>query len=150
MDLPATLRSLPHFASLSPTRIDALATALMVQNHPAGHVLIKEGKHGDTAYLLLEGEVAVTRQHEGRESELRRLGPGDLFGLLSMIDQAPRSASCVAVSPVRVASLPQSAFTLLFNAHADIAYALQWALAAQLAGDFRRVSHRIREALGHR
>jgi CRP-like cAMP-binding protein len=148
VDLDQLLAANPHTATLGDDDRAALATALAERAYPAGHVFIKEGKRGDALFLLLDGEVLVTRERSGSQV-LKRLKPGELFGLLALIDNEPRSATCAAASPVRVATLPRAAFTLLFHAHAPIAEALQRVLAAQLASDFRNINRQIREELAH-
>jgi cAMP-dependent protein kinase regulator len=145
MDLHAFLSTNPHTAMLSPPDCAALARQLVEGAFEDGHVFIKEGQRGDALYLLLEGEVVVTRS--GLAEPLKSLQPGELFGLIALIDNEPRSAGCRAVGPVRVAALPHDAFSQLFNAHAPIADALQRALAAQLTSDFRNVNRHIRDAL---
>jgi cAMP-dependent protein kinase regulator len=146
MDLDELLLRNPHTAALGPADRSALAAAMVVRSHPDGHVLIQEGRRGDTLFLLLEGEVLVTREGTGAQS-IKRLQPGELFGLIALIDSEPRSATCTAAGPVRVAGLTSGAFALLFNAHAPIAEALQRTLAAQLTHDFRNLNRQIREEL---
>ena len=146
MELNEVLRQNPLTALLSDDDHAALAASLVPSMHPDGHVFIREGKRGDRLFLLLEGEVLVTRKRSGAQL-IKRLQPGELFGLSALVDNEPRSATCSAAGPVRVASLPQGAFSLLFNAHAPIADALLQAFAAQLASDFRNVNEQIREEL---
>lgn len=146
-DLLVTLRKIPELAALTPADLDALAAALAVEEYPDGHTFIRQGERGTTIYLVLSGEVVVTDDRGNRRAEINRLGPGALFGLLALIDDEPRSASCSAAGPVRAASLPLASFALLFNAHAPIAYAIQAALAGQLTRDFRQLAERILGAL---
>ena len=148
MNLSEVLQKNPHTAELSQRERDALGSAMSVSSHPAGHVFIKEGKRGDTMFMLLEGEVAVTRERAEGSHELKTLKPGELFGQLALIDDEPRAATCVAVGPVKVAALPHAAFSLLFHAHAPVAEALQRAVTAQVMSDFRNVTRQIHEALG--
>ena len=64
-----------------------------------GEPLFLEGDHGDTAYLLAEGEVEVTRQTEGeRAKRLAVVGPGALIGAASLVHRGRRSASCVPLT----------------------------------------------------
>jgi CRP-like cAMP-binding protein len=97
---------------------------------------------------VLDGTVRVTLDRHGASEELNVLGPGEFFGLIALVDDAPRSANCIASGDVTVASLPESAFRLLFNTHAPVAFALQRALADQLARDFRNLDRRIRALRG--
>jgi CRP/FNR family transcriptional regulator, cyclic AMP receptor protein len=141
------LRKNPHFASLSDGDLDALVSALLVSDYDAGHVFVREGARGDDVHLVVAGEVAVTRVRAGGQHELNRMRAGDLFGLVALVDDSPRSATCTAAGHCTVASLPRSALLLLMNQQAELAYAFQHALGAQLARDFRNLSQRIRQQL---
>jgi CRP-like cAMP-binding protein len=137
----------PYLGRLPDADRDAFVAALTVGDFPDGHVFIEQGARASGAFLIIEGRVAITRANGAGVEERNRLGPGELFGLVALVDEAPRLATCRAAGPVRVASIPESAFSLLYRAHAPIAYALQRALAAQLARDFRVLDRQIRAAL---
>ena len=62
-----------------------------------GEVLINEGDAGDAAYCVVTGEVLVWKVGEFGPIELARLGPGAIFGEMSMVDEKPRSASVRAL-----------------------------------------------------
>jgi CRP/FNR family transcriptional regulator, cyclic AMP receptor protein len=144
MNLAALLKNNPAFARLAPDHLDALSSAFLVTRHPEGHVIARQGERGGEIFLVVEGEVEVSRVHDNTRRTLATLTPGELFGLVSLVDHHPRAATCTARGPVAVASLPESAATLLFRAHAPIACAFQKALAAQLAHDFRRLDAKLR------
>lgn len=147
MDLEALLRSHSAFAHLAPAEIEALGSAVLVDRHPEGHVFVQEGARGDSVFLVLDGEVTVSRRRGGQTQVLNTMKAGDLFGLVALVDDAPRSATCTAAGACTVGSLPRSVLSLLLNREAEIAYAFQSALAAQLARDFRNLSRQIRERL---
>ena len=67
-----------------------------------GDTLIREGELGDTAFCIVTGEVRVWKSGEGGSVELTRLGPGSIFGEMSMVDEKPRSASVTATCPTCV------------------------------------------------
>ncbi|GDX82734.1 hypothetical protein LBMAG42_45450 [Deltaproteobacteria bacterium] len=145
MKLINALRAMPALAALPNDQMEALAYSMIEQNYADGHVFTEEGRGGDSVHLLLEGEVAVSRQ-DGWVS-LGKQAPGVFFGTVALVDDGPRSATCTGVGRTRVATLSSSAFTLLFNTHAPLALAVQEALASQLAADFRRSSARLEAAL---
>ncbi|MEI8256330.1 MAG: cyclic nucleotide-binding domain-containing protein [Deltaproteobacteria bacterium] len=142
------LRGIHALSSLTDDDLNVLLGAIQIDDFEDGHTFIREGARGDTAFVLFSGQVTVTHERDGKVVELNRLERGSLFGLLALVDDEPRSATCRAVGPVRVGMLPQSAFVLLFNAYAPIAFALQRALAEQIAHDFRQLDNRLREARG--
>ena len=68
--------------------------------------LFGEGEPGDTVHLVLDGKIKITHSApDGRENLLAVLGPGDVFGELSLFDPGPRTATATAVVDADLASL---------------------------------------------
>lgn len=141
MKLIDALRAMPAFSSLPADELHALSFAMAESAHPDGYVYLRQGDRADAVHLLLEGQVVVRRTNV--PSPLATLAPGVFFGTVALVDDQPRTASCVGLGPTRAATLKGSGFALLFNAHASLALAFQEALAAQLALDFRNASARL-------
>lgn len=139
MNLAEFLVLCPLFDGFPAPELDVMEKAMLVKRYPDGHEFIKEGQRGDAMYLILQGAVSVTRLNKhGRTVErIQTMKPGDMFGLLSLIDHSKRSATCTAGGEVTAASLPGSAFELLYQANAPIAHHFQWCIARQLARDLR-------------
>lgn len=133
------LNTVPEFSEFKQRELETLEKAMSVNNYNDAHVFIEEGKRAHIMYLIIEGEVIVSRRHYQERGiyELERLGPGDLFGLVSLIDHGRRTATCTAQGPVTIATLPRSAFELLFYAQAPIALHFQKLIVHQLANDMR-------------
>ena len=61
-------------------------------------IIIAEGEQSDSLYIVNEGkDKDLHQRYEGREMQLRILGPGDYFGELAVLDQKPRSASAITL-----------------------------------------------------
>lgn len=136
--LSQLLQAQPAFADLSQDDLDALVMAFSVLTFPPGHVFFHERDPGDAVFLILEGQVEVSARapFPGAFQVTKQLGPGDLFGLLAILDGQPRSATCRGMDrPVRAAMLPANAAGVLSVTHAPLAYAFQRAVATQLARD---------------
>ena len=75
----------------------------------AGDMICTKGEVGTVMYVIVRGEVDV------RSDEVRsvRLGPGESFGEMSLIDKSPRSATVVAVSDVSLAPVNKATFLVL-------------------------------------
>lgn len=130
------LRTLPGFQYLADEDVEHLAAAMRVDDYPDHHVFIYQDKLARELYLLLEGKVNVCHYGpSGRYHTIKTLKPGEFFGMLSMADGKPAVASCGAVGPVKVASLPFSAFLLLYQPGSAIGCGFQYVMAAQLARD---------------
>lgn len=134
IDLGEFLHSLPSFAEFRPQELAILERAMTVDRYPDGHEFITERRPNDKLFLIVEGKVIATSRRtklRGRDV-LDYLGPGDLFGLAALIDRGQALATCRADGQVTAASLPASAFDLLFGANARIAYCFQRLVAQQL------------------
>jgi flavin-dependent dehydrogenase len=143
MTVTEALRLSPSLAALGDDELASIAGAMHAVERGAGHVFVREGERDDTIHLVVAGEVAVRRG--GRT--LEPLGPGALFGLIALVDDAPRAADCVATTAATVAMLSRADYERLVGANERIALAFQQTIAAQLARDFRNVSAQIHRLL---
>lgn len=110
------------------------ATGMCGDQHPcagsrevllaAGDTLIHEGELGDTAYCIIEGEVKVWKQSESGAVELARLGPGAIFGEMSIVDEKPRSASITALTTTKLKELKRTQFLESFQHDPEFATSL--------------------------
>ncbi len=103
------LSQVPLFSGLTRRHLNQLADATDEVRFRPGATVIREGDLGETLFVILEGQAEVTRG--GRT--LRRLGPGDFFGEISLVDRGPRSASVAAETPLVTVRLFRRAFVKL-------------------------------------
>jgi len=143
------LKANPAFKHFSDSDLDALSKAMHVEEYPDGHAFIYQGEQGKEMFMLVEGAVAVSRYDDltGISEDLKVMRPGELFGLLSLVDNLPAAATCAARGPVKVASMPRAAYNLLFQFAAPIAYHFQYLVAEQLARDLRDRDNALRKLL---
>lgn len=113
----------------------ALTTEGRYQPHPPGTRLTIEGNIEHTFYILLEGDVKVTKMMNADEDRLLKyLGPGDFFGEMALIHEAPRAATITAITDVSVLAIDKEGFDRALNTSPSIARAM-----------VREVSRRLRE-----
>lgn len=145
MDLAEFLLTVPTFAEFDQAELDVLERALRVDQFPVGHIFFKQGQRGHCLYVLMEGEVHVSHRHRAERGvdDLGTLHAGDVFGLQALIDDLPRYSTCRADTPVTVASLPKTAFNLLFNAHISLAEHFQYMVARQVVQELRRLNRGV-------
>ena len=143
------LETAPDFSSLSPDDVDHLEHIMRVSKHPDGYEFFKEGTAGHTVNLIVEGEVSATHRKGSQRGsiEIKRLRAGEMFGLLSAITDIKHEASCQAVGPVIIASLPNQAFKLLFGSNSTLGLHFQQLVTAQLAKDYSSLVDLLRRAL---
>lgn len=82
----------------------------------AGQVIIRENTPGDSAYIILAGRVEVSKRIEGQAVVLVTLGPGSIFGEMSLLDGSPRSATARAVELTRLSVIDRRRFQAIMNA----------------------------------
>jgi CRP-like cAMP-binding protein len=116
-DKATALGRAPLFTNLSRADLVELAKLTEDLEFEEGKVLAREGEIGREFFVLVDGDVAVTKDGE----EIRRLGPGDFFGEIALIWDSPRrTATVTATTPVRFFVLTRQAFRSLIDHHPDI------------------------------
>ena len=96
----------PIFAALTDRQLKALAKAAKVVAFPANTKVVKQGEPGIAFYLILDGETEV---RQGSRT-LAKLGPGQFFGEMTLLDEQPRSADVVATRAAQCAVLSRWEF----------------------------------------
>src|SRR5579875_3744479 len=127
------LRSVPLFAALDAEAAAQLEAVLNRREVARGHVVFLEGEPGDRLFVVLEGKVKISRtSNDGRENLLAVLGPGEIFGELSLFDPGPRTATAAAVTESVIASLDHDDLRPLLQQRPEVALQLLQALARRL------------------
>lgn len=146
-----SLRSIPLFAGLEESALEAIASHLIERRFPRHTSIVEEGLAGDYMYVIREGRVKVTKLSEdGREKILEILETGDFFGEMSLLDREPRSASVKTLSEARLLALSRADFLSVLRRNPDVAVAviqelsrrLRWADEQTSALSFQRVKDR--------
>jgi CRP/FNR family transcriptional regulator, cyclic AMP receptor protein len=122
------LQKIPIFAELEPRELERLSGSFKERTFDAGQPVATEGEGGAGFFVIESGEAVVTVQGEQRG----RLGPGDYFGDIALIDQGARSATIVADSDLHCYGLTFWDFRPLVEGDARIAWPLLQAMAKRL------------------
>ncbi|ACU77716.1 transcriptional regulator, Crp/Fnr family [Catenulispora acidiphila DSM 44928] len=127
------LRRTPLFATLD---VDAAASLRASMNEielARGDLLFHEGDPGDSLYVVLRGKIKLGRTSgDGRENLVAVLGPGEMFGELSLFDPGPRSAGATALVDSTLLGLSSDELTPWLATRPDVARALLRAIARRL------------------
>jgi CRP-like cAMP-binding protein len=132
------LRSLTLFVELSPVELAIVNGLLHEREYLEGEVIFDQGEEGQAIYIVLAGEVRIRRQEEAGVLEIARLGVGTFFGELALLDNAPRMAQALAVTPCKLAVFFRDDFLGLLDTHGRVASKITRQLA-------RHIGRRLRE-----
>jgi CRP/FNR family transcriptional regulator, cyclic AMP receptor protein len=127
------LRQAPLFRGLDDEAAEALSSAMVEHRLSRADVLFREGDKGDELYVVTAGKVKLGRTStDGRENLLAILGPGQMFGELSLFDPGPRSATATAVTDCVVQSLSHEELGRWLDGRPEVTRGLLAQLAARL------------------
>ena len=110
--------------------LGSLSQFLRVVEFPEGKEIVKQGTTGTGLHVLMEGQTKVVVGNRTRQ----RLGPGDFFGEISLLDRGPRTATVVAETPVRTLSLSSWNFRAALKEHPSMAIKMLEELARRVRG----------------
>src|SRR3954452_4393531 len=131
--MDGVLAEVPLFAALDEDATAALTAAMTTRDLERGHVVFNEGDAGDRLFVVLDGKVKISRTaSDGRENLLSVLGPGEMFGELSLFDPGPRTATATTVTQSRLASLDHDDLRPLLLERPEVSVHLLQALAQRL------------------
>jgi CRP-like cAMP-binding protein len=118
----------PLFGGVTQDDLAAIGERAIEVDFPADHVIARQGEIGTGLFVVIDGAVRVVRDG----AELARLGPGDFFGEMSVIDGLPRVAQVVTTAPTRCLALASWEFERLVLEHPSIGLAILRGLSARL------------------
>ncbi|MDZ7938148.1 MAG: cyclic nucleotide-binding domain-containing protein [Rhodoferax sp.] len=136
----------PNFA-LTMQDANCIVSLMRLVQFPAGTTLFSAGDASNTGYmlLLLEGDVAVDTGNAGGapKVDISTIGPGALIGELSLLDGAPRSATCTAISAVVTAGLSSGGLQRLIEQFPQVAIKLVIYIAQSASDRLRSLSEQL-------
>jgi len=113
------------------SELRSIEKQMKIVKHPAGHEIVVRGEGGVGFMIITDGTVTV-KTVTGKS---RKLGPGDSFGEMALLDHEGRSATITAETDVTLASIPEWNFKPFLKEHPEVAYRL-----------LQTMSRRVRQA----
>lgn len=104
------LRNLPYFADLPDELLKRVCEGSEQLELAPGTVIIEEGSDSEEMYVVVEGQLSVTKVSNAKEVELAKLGPGEVVGEMALLDNAPRAATVTAIDESLLIKVPVAAF----------------------------------------
>jgi CRP/FNR family transcriptional regulator, cyclic AMP receptor protein len=125
------LRNVPLFQGMTDHALEAVADLATEIEFEDGQAVTREGEEGDSFYVLVDGQVNISRNGHS----VRDLGPGDFLGEISLIDGRPRTATATAVGPVKALVVRRPAFTSLIDHFGAVRHGVLMALTERIRSD---------------
>ena len=119
------LKRVPIFSDLDGKELERIAASMKQRTFNAGETVTSEGQTGVGFFVIEEGEATVTVGGDER----RRLGPGDSFGEVALLNESARTATITAESDLRCYGLTAWEFRPLVETHGSIAWKLLQAMS---------------------
>jgi CRP/FNR family transcriptional regulator, cyclic AMP receptor protein len=127
------VRTAPLFAALDDEAAAALMESMTTSHLDRGNILFREGDQGDRLYVIGEGKIKLgLTSVDGRENLLAILGPGEMFGELSLFDPGPRTATATAIAETQLLALSHEDLDSFLLGRPAVAANLLTALARRL------------------
>ena len=120
---------MPIFEGLDNKDLERIAGSLKQRTFRAGDTVTTEGQGGVGFFVIEDGEAKVTIHG----SERRRLGPGDYFGEVALLNDSPRTATITAETELRCFGMTSWDFKPLVESHGSIAWKMLQAMAKNYA-----------------
>lgn len=121
------------FAALDDGDVSALRSTMSTTRLQRGEVLFREGQRGDRLYVIVTGKIKLGRSStDGRENLMAILGPGEMFGELSLFDPGPRTATATAVADTELIGMGNESLHEYLKDRPAVSLALLGALARRL------------------
>ena len=122
------LKSAKLFEGLPDSEVRSVETQMKIVKHPAGHEIVVRGEGGVGFMVITDGTVTV----KTGQGKTRKLGPGDSFGEMALLDNEGRSATITADSDVTLATIPEWNFKPFLKEHPEVAYRLLQTLSRRI------------------
>jgi CRP/FNR family cyclic AMP-dependent transcriptional regulator len=137
---------IPLFKDFDDVELDEVARIAIKEKFRAGDIVFNEGDKGDKFYIILQGSVDVTKRISDNETQtLVTLKPGDYFGEMSLIDEAPRSAGIRAKEDLTLLSISRHDLELLLNASSSISSKIYIFFVQTLVKRLRDTNEKIKQ-----
>ena len=114
------LKQVPLFSTLTLEQLASIDRLMVTRAYAKGEPIFTKGDVGSELYVVLEGEIRIHLDHEGREVTLARHGPSTVLGEMAVFDEQPRSASAVASEKTTVRVLRRDKLQAIVHEHPEV------------------------------
>jgi CRP/FNR family cyclic AMP-dependent transcriptional regulator len=134
------LKAVPLFSTIAEEQLGAVASMVTRRSVSRSTMIMSAGDATDSLYIVLSGRLKVMMSDaEGKEVILTILGPGEFFGEMGLIDEAPRSASVIAIEPCELLTISKRDFKKCLAENFELTMALMRGLVRRLREADRKI-----------
>jgi CRP-like cAMP-binding protein len=144
---PALLRHVKALACLNDEQLAKFIRIMQVKQVPQGKQMVKHGDPGDAMYVVVEGELRLRAQVDGREQTLATIHAGEFFGEMTLFDHGPRMADVIAARDCTLLRISATEFEKFVYETPDLAAPFMFAIIKTLAFRIRAEHHRYRDSI---
>ena len=142
------LRSVAIFKDLDTGELARVSEVCREQTFAGGEYIFREGEAGNRLYLIVEGEVRISRDVPGSgEEALAIMKPGAMFGEMAVFDRSERSTDAISNGGTKVITIARSDFELLLDFNRELAHKVLWAMVRMLSARLRSTNDSLRTFL---
>jgi CRP-like cAMP-binding protein len=147
-DVKELLRNVAIFKDLDDDELQQIAEVCKSEDFISGEYIFREGESGNRLYLVLEGDVRISRNVPGSgEEALAVLKPGALFGEMAVFDRSERSTDAISNGGTRTLTIARPDFEMVLEFNRELAYKVLWACVRLLSGRLRSTNDSLRSFL---
>jgi cAMP-binding proteins - catabolite gene activator and regulatory subunit of cAMP-dependent protein kinases len=144
----ALLKNVAIFKALDDEELGEVADVCRIEEFVSGEYIFHEGEHGNRLYLIVEGDVRISRDVPGSgEEALAILKPGALFGEMAVLDRSERSTHAISNGGTKVLTITRPDFEMLLDFNREMAYKVLWSVTRLLSGRLRQTNDSLRSFL---
>lgn len=138
------LKKISLFENLNDDELEEVEKICKTEQIAKDTVIFKEGSQGDKCYVIIKGEVRISKMIPNiGEEALAVLKPGDYFGEMALIDDFPRSAHAIANSDLLLISLSKADLDRILIADREMGYKLLWVFTMTLSRRLRETNEKM-------
>jgi len=147
-DLTELLRKVAIFKDLTDDELALVAETCKQHRFNSGEYIFHEGEEGNRLYLIIDGEVRISRDVPGSgEEALAILKPGALFGEMAVFDRSERSTDAISNGGTVVLTIARTDFEIMLDFNRELAYKVLWACVRLLSNRLRSTNDSLRSFL---
>ncbi|HVY71921.1 MAG TPA: ATP-binding protein [Verrucomicrobiae bacterium] len=141
------LKSSRLFSGLLAAELTAVEQTAEIRLYPTGRTVFREGDNGDGIYVIIEGWIQISAVvGQGERRALSRLGPGDFFGEMAVLDNEPRSATAMAEEETKAYFIPREDLLAMLERSPRLAVSLVREFSLRMRDFNRRYIQEVLQA----